>query len=54
MSSKPLAIAPLVLIVLGLALLIYMVMFESEPGGIPVLMVLVGLGWLVVRKFRSG
>ncbi|PWN05698.1 hypothetical protein [Rhodohalobacter mucosus] len=30
----------------GLLLLIYMIIFENEPGAIPLAMILTGAGWL--------
>ena len=40
-------------IVLGVALLVYMVAVESEPGAIPLLLIAVGTGWLLVTRRRA-
>ena len=32
-------------LVIGLALMIFMIVVESEPGGIPLLLLAVGTGW---------
>jgi hypothetical protein len=37
---------------LGLALMAYMIYAESEPGAIPLALVLVGTIWLVVTRVR--
>lgn len=42
-----------VTLVIGVLLLIYMVRVESEPGAIPLLLVVVGIGWHVVTRVRS-
>jgi len=36
----------LLTILIGTLLLIYMVTVENEPGGIPLLLIFVGAGWL--------
>ncbi|HEX9953372.1 MAG TPA: hypothetical protein VGB53_16495 [Rubricoccaceae bacterium] len=38
--------------VTGLLLLIYMVSVESEPGALPLLLVVVGTVWYVVTRAR--
>ena len=37
---------------LGVALLIYMIVWEDEPGAIPLLLIVVGVGWFVVTRVR--
>lgn len=37
---------------LGLCLLVYMIVVESEPGAIPLLLLLFGIGWLISTRFR--
>jgi len=37
----------------GLALMIGKIYADSEPGAIPVLIVLLGLGWLFVARARA-
>jgi hypothetical protein len=39
-------------IVLGLVLLAYMVTVEDEPGAIPLLLIVVGIGWKLVTRYR--
>jgi len=39
-------------LVLGIVLMIFMIVVEDEPGGIPVLLILVGTGWFFIS--RSG
>lgn len=39
-------------IVIGVVLMIYMVTVESEPGAIPLLLVVVGAGWLLIARAR--
>ena len=39
-------------IVLGVMLLIYMIVVESEPGAIPLLLIAVGTIWLLVLRTR--
>ena len=41
------------LLVLGLALLGYMVVFEGEPGLLPLVLVAVGAAWLWVAMRRK-
>ncbi|HEX2149215.1 MAG TPA: PEP-CTERM sorting domain-containing protein [Actinomycetota bacterium] len=40
-------------VVLGVALLVYMVTVESEPGAIPLLLIAVGTGWFLVTRRRA-
>lgn len=42
----------LITVVLGIALLIYMISVESEPGAIPLLLILGGTGWYFVSRPR--
>jgi hypothetical protein len=39
-------------IVLGLVLLVYMVTVEDEPGALPLLLIVVGIGWKLVTRYR--
>jgi len=39
-------------IVLGVMLLIYMIVVESEPGAIPLLLIAVGTIWFLVLRTR--
>ena len=40
-------------ILLGAVLLIYMVTVESEPGAIPLLLIVVGTGWYFITRARA-
>ena len=44
---------PLSIATIGLGLLGYMVATEGEPGGIPLLLIVVGVGWFAVARFRD-
>lgn len=37
---------------IGVALMIYMISAEGEPGAVPVLLIAVGTGWYFVARFR--
>jgi len=41
-----------VALVLGLVMMVGMIIFEDEPGGIPVLLVLIGAVWLFRTQRR--
>ena len=36
----------------GLLLMIYMIVWEDEPGAVPLLLIAVGIGWFVVTRVR--
>jgi hypothetical protein len=40
-------------IAVGLVLMIYMIAVESEPSAIPLLLVVLGMGWYVVARVRT-
>lgn len=42
----------LLTIVLGVALLIYMITVEDEPGALPLALTLGGIAWLVIARMR--
>ncbi|XWN36799.1 MAG: hypothetical protein ROO71_12660 [Balneola sp.] len=42
------------LILMGIVLLMYMVIAEDEPGGVPVLFIVAGIVWFIISKFRPG
>lgn len=44
----------IILILMGMLLLMYMVIAEDEPGGVPLLFILAGIVWFIISKFRSG
>lgn len=37
---------------LGIALLIFMIIVEDEPGAIPLLLIATGTGWYVITRYR--
>lgn len=39
-------------IVFGVALLVFMIVTEDEPGAIPLLLILVGAGWYFITRYR--
>ena len=43
----------LITVGLGVVLLIYMISVESEPGAIPLLLMVGGTGWYFITRFRS-
>ena len=43
----------LIIVGLGVVLLIYMISVESEPGAIPLLLIVVGAGWYFIMRTRS-
>jgi MYXO-CTERM domain-containing protein len=45
-------VLPVALLVVGLLLMVLMISTESEPGALPLLLVLVGAGWLVASRVR--
>lgn len=42
-------------VLIGVALLIYMITVEDEPGALPLLLIVVGSGWYFItrNRFRS-
>ncbi|HAC15734.1 MAG TPA: hypothetical protein DCE78_07295 [Bacteroidetes bacterium] len=49
-SQKINILLPITTIAIGLVLLTYMITVESEPGAIPLLLILVGTIWFFVTK----
>lgn len=39
--------------VIGVALLIFMIVVEDEPGAIPLLLIVAGTGWYVITRYRA-
>jgi len=39
-------------IVLGIALLVFMIIVENEPGAIPLLLIVIGTGWYFLTRYR--
>ncbi len=46
------AILSALTLVVGLVLLVYMIRVESEPGALPLLLVVLGLGWQIATRVR--
>ena len=44
---------PVLLILVGFALMTYMIVVEDEPGALPLLLVIVGMGWGAIALIRS-
>lgn len=40
--------------IIGIALLVFMIIVESEPGAIPLLLIITGVGWYVITRYRLG
>lgn len=38
--------------VVGIVLLVFMVTVESEPGAIPLLLIVIGIGWYFVARYK--
>lgn len=43
----------LILVLVGALLMTYMIAQEGEPGGIPVLLLLVGVAWFLITRARA-
>lgn len=46
-------VAPFLIAAIGVALVIGKIHADGEPGGIPVLLALFGVGWHLVRRLRA-
>ncbi len=46
------AILSTLIIVIGVVLMIYMIFVEDEPGGIPLLLIVFGMGWYFITRVR--
>lgn len=44
---------PLLIIVFGAALLIYMITIEDEPGALPLVLILTGVVFLIINRFKN-
>jgi len=53
-NSKLHLVTPILLILIGLMLLVYMIIVEDEPGMIPLLLLISGVGWLFIARRRAG
>ena len=43
----------IIMIVAGMLLMIFMIHTESEPGAVPLLLVLIGMGWFFITLFGA-
>lgn len=46
-------IISIIIFVIGAMLMIYMIIVESEPGAIPLLLIVVGTGWYFISRSRT-
>lgn len=53
LSNAKRLLLPMLFTALGLSLMVYMVVVEGEPGAVPLLLVLAGMGWAGVKLFRA-
>ncbi len=42
-------IISVVILIIGVLLLVYMILVESEPGALPLALVLGGLAWMIIN-----
>ena len=52
-GRSPGRISAVVMLVLGLGLMVFKIIADSEPGGIPILLVVSGLVWYVVARRQN-
>lgn len=45
-------LVPILLAVAGIALVAYMIPVEGELGGIPILLIVAGMGWYLIARVR--
>lgn len=45
-------ILPVLITVIGIALMVFMITVEGEPGAIPLMLIAIGIGWYFITKFR--
>lgn len=46
------ALLSVLTVMTGVVLLMYMIYVEGEPGAIPILLVVLGIGWSVITRLR--
>jgi len=56
MNLKTQLLVSLIITTIGILLMIFMIISESEPGAIPLLIIIFGAGWYFITKLkiRSG
>ncbi len=42
----------LLTVIMGVILLVYMIVFEDEPGALPLFLVVTGIVWFIVNQYR--
>lgn len=40
-------------IILGTALMIYMITVENEPGALPLALIIIGIVWLIINQYQT-
>ncbi len=40
-------------ILLGTALMIYMITVENEPGAFPLVLIVIGIVWLIINQYQT-
>ena len=50
LKNKWSKILSLLTVFLGFVLLIYMIMVEDEPGALPLLLIITGVGWFIISR----
>jgi len=50
LKSKWSKILSLLTVFLGFVLLIYMIRVEDEPGALPLLLIITGVGWFIISR----
>ena len=45
-------VLPVLIFLIGLVLMIGKIYADSEPGAIPLLLIVVGTGWYLIARFR--
>jgi hypothetical protein len=53
MTTIPRLLLPLLLLLIGVALMAYMIVAEGELGAVPLLIVIAGAGWTCIALLRK-
>jgi len=53
-SSKPMTqtLLPVLTMAIGVLLMVFKIVADSEPGAIPLLLIVVGAAWYFIKRFR--
>lgn len=51
-ALKTQALIATIFMVVGILLMTFTITTESEPGALPLLLVVVGTGWYIITRFR--